>query len=131
MRWVMMSAALLAFAAAAEPRLPTPLAPCQHFLGKLPNVTAALCDSAQLRDSGARSVQGVPLFVRDIAQPQAKLRVLVTGAIHGDELSSASLALHWVRLAVNEPLETAQPIHWRFVPVLTRPNRAQRQPNRR
>jgi murein peptide amidase A len=114
----------------AEPRLPTPLAACQHFVGKLPNVAPPLCDSARLRDSGARSVRGVPIYTRDVAQPQAKLRVLVVGAIHGDELSSASLALHWIRLAVDEPLETPQPVHWRFVPVLN-PDGALAQPPRR
>ncbi|TWO71173.1 murein peptide amidase A [Caenimonas sedimenti] len=126
----MLLAAAAACGVAAEPRLPTPLGPCQHFLGNLPNVTAALCEGAQLRDSGTRSVRGVPLFARDIAAPQAKVRVLVTGAIHGDELSSASLALHWIQFAAKEPLQTPQPVHWRFVPVLN-PDGALARPPRR
>ena len=44
--------------------------------------------------------------------------VLVTGAIHGDELSSASVALHWIRLAAGEQVQMPQPVHWRFVPML-------------
>lgn len=117
-RWAAGLLAALALGAAAEPRQPTPLAACQYFFGRLPNVNLALCEAAQLRDSGVRSVRGVPLFTRDVAAPQARLRVLVTGAIHGDELSSASVALHWIQLAVREPLQMPQPVHWRFVPVL-------------
>jgi hypothetical protein len=43
---------------------------------------------------------------------------LVIGAIHGDELPSAAVALHWIRLAGQAPADTPQPVHWRFVPVL-------------
>lgn len=42
------------------------------------------------------------------------LRVLVVGAIHGDELSAASLAMHWIAQAE----KTDRPVHWRFIPVL-------------
>jgi len=63
-------------------------------------------------------VQGMPIFTRDVQPPNAKLRVLVTGAIHGDELSSAALAFHWIRLASQEAMEMPQPVHWRFVPLL-------------
>ena len=92
--------------------------PCQRLVGKLPNVSKALCEHAGLADSGARSVQGAPLFVRDVKSPNAKLRVLVVGAIHGDELSSAAVALHWIRLAADQQMDLPQPVHWRFVPVL-------------
>lgn len=92
--------------------------PCDRFVGKLPNVSRALCDGARLSESKARSVGGTPLYTRDIAADHARLRVLVTGAIHGDELSSASLALHWIRLAADEQMQMPQTVHWRFVPVL-------------
>lgn len=120
-----MGAVLLAAAVAAqaEPRIRQSVAtaaepPCQRLAGRLPNVTKALCESARLRPSGARSVQGMPIYTRDIQQDQARLRVLVTGAIHGDELSSSALAFHWMRLAAAEEMEMPQPVHWRFVPVL-------------
>ncbi len=87
---------------------------CEEFSRKLPNVPLALCQSAQLQDSQARSVKGQSLLVRDLPVPNAKLRVLVVGGIHGDELSSASLALHWIALAQEIPAQT----HWRFVPLL-------------
>jgi murein peptide amidase A len=87
---------------------------CEEFTRKLPNVPVALCQSAQLQDTQARSVKGQTLWVRDLPVPDAKLRVLVVGGIHGDELSSASLALHWIALAKEIPAQT----HWRFVPLL-------------
>lgn len=89
-----------------------------------------LCESAALADSGARSVRGAPLYVRDVQADKAKLRVLVMGAIHGDELSSASLALHWLRFAAGEPMQMPQPVHWRFIPVLN-PDGMFAQPPRR
>ena len=92
-----------------------------------PGVGPQRCKAAQLVPSGARSQQGRPLFWRDIHTPAsvqttagnalAPLRVLVVGAIHGDELTSASLALHWIGLA--EKMQTmGQAVHWRFIPVL-------------
>jgi murein peptide amidase A len=103
---------------------------CDLFVGKLPNVPRALCESAQLTEAPARSVKGVPLFVRDVKEDKAKLRVLVIGAIHGDELSSASLALHWIRMATHEKLELPQPVHWRFVPVVNPDGLLARPPKR-
>lgn len=91
---------------------------CAPFVAKLPNVGARLCEQAQLTDSGARSVRGVPIWTRDIAPEGARLRVLVLGAIHGDELSSASVALHWIALAQDAAIQPARPVHWRFVPAV-------------
>ena len=100
---------------------------CALFLSRLPGVGPLRCKAAQLVPSGAYSQQGRPLFWRDIYTPAsvqttagnalAPLRVLVVGAIHGDELTSASLALHWIGLA--EKMQTmGQAVHWRFIPVL-------------
>lgn len=80
----------------------------------LPNVTQALCLQAELKESGIRSVKGVPLLSRDVKAEDAKLRVMVIGGIHGDELSSAAVALHWIKLAKQLPAD----VHWRFIPVL-------------
>jgi hypothetical protein len=105
-------------AAAPPAKAATPLKPCERFVGKLPNVSKALCESTGLADSGARSVEGVPLYTRDVGPDKAPLRVMVIGGIHGDELSSASVALHWIRLAAEEQVEMPQPVHWRFVPMV-------------
>lgn len=87
----------------------------------MPTVSRSQCDSAALVPSGAQSVQGVPLFWRDVpvaaAAPnggEGPLRVMVVGAMHGDELTAASLALRWIALAE----QARRPVHWRFIPVL-------------
>jgi len=105
-------------------------APCSAFVGRLPNVSAALCEQARLQPSGAHSVAGAPLWVRDLPVPDARLRVLVLGAVHGDELSSASLAFHWLRHATDPLLAPVQPVHWRFVPVLNPDGLLHRPPRR-
>ena len=91
---------------------------CARMVPHLPNVSLTLCRQADLLDSGVRSVKGVPLLTRDIQTDtngdRAKLRVLVIGGIHGDELSSAAVALHWISLAKQLPAD----VHWRFIPVL-------------
>lgn len=95
----------------------------------------ALCQSAQLVPSGSRSQKGLPLYWRDVLPPSlpqegaglaAPLRVLVVGAMHGDELTSASLALHWIALAQ----KAGQPVHWRFIPVLNPDGLLARRPTR-
>ncbi len=92
--------------------------PCAELVPKLPNVRRALCEAAKLQPSAARSVQGRTLWMRDIKPSEVSFRVLVVGAIHGDELSSASVALHWIGLAAQMQTPATQGIYWRFVPVL-------------
>jgi hypothetical protein len=110
-------------------------AACELFLHRLPGVGPALCQSAQLVPSGSRSQKGLPLYWRDVLPPSlpqqgaglgAPLRVLVVGAMHGDELTSASLALHWIALAQ----KAGQPVHWRFIPVLNPDGLLARRPTR-
>lgn len=88
--------------------------PCDEFFARLPNVSWALCENAQLQPGAGRSVKGRIIYTRDINPDNAQLRVLVIGGMHGDELSSASVALHWIRLAQAAPAQA----HWRFVPAL-------------
>ena len=105
-------------------------APCDDWAKRLPNVSRKLCDTAGLSEAGARSVKGVPLYRKDVPADKARLRVLVTGGIHGDELSSVSVALHWLQLARDEPVNLAQPVHWRFVPLLNPDGLGARPPRR-
>ena len=108
--------------AAAKPEVrPTPAKPasaCDEILHRLPNVSAALCNAAALHPSGGRSVEGRTIWTRDVLPREARWRVLVIGGIHGDELSSSSVALHWLALAQDEPAQMPQPVHWRFIPAL-------------
>ncbi len=112
----LLAAALLpAVASAASPAAVLPAAdPCAEFVARLPNVKSLLCNAAQLQATEGRSVQGRTLYMRDVVAPEPRIRVLVVGAMHGDELSSASVALHWIQLAVQTPSNA----HWRFIPAL-------------
>lgn len=81
----------------------------------LPGLTHRDCAAARLQATdGARSVQGQPFYWRDVAAPDARLRVLVVGGLHGDEMSASSLAMRWLALADAHPAG----VHWRFLPVL-------------
>ena len=96
---------------------------CDDLSARLPNVKRALCEDAKLQPHAARSVRGRPIYTRDIQAVDARLRVLVVGAMHGDELSSASVALHWIKLAQAAPDASVAPFaagqtHWRFIPAL-------------
>lgn len=109
---------------------PASARPCAELVGRLPNVSQALCESAQLRDSQARSVQNRTLWARDLAATDARLRVLVVGGIHGDEMSSSAVVFHWIRLAANPPADMPQPVHWRFIPSLNPDGLLARPPKR-
>jgi protein MpaA len=100
--------------------------PCADWVSRLPNVRMPLCKAAELRPTVGRSVQGRTLYHRDVIAPDAQIRVLVVGAMHGDELSSASVALHWIQRAMETPANA----HWRFLPALN-PDGLLRQPARR
>ena len=134
---VLLSAPLLAAPAPARPaasrpaavRAAAPAGPCDSLMRRLPNVSRPLCLRAELQAGVGRSVKGVPLYTRDVRSEGATLRVLVLGAIHGDELSSGSVALHWIALA-QQPTQMPQPVHWRFIPVLN-PDGVMSQPPRR
>ncbi len=112
------SQALTLLAAALSPvaasAVSLPADPCVEFVARLPNVKSLLCNAAQLQATEGRSVQGRTLYMRDVVAPEPRIRVLVVGAMHGDELSSASVALHWIQLAVQTPSNA----HWRFIPAL-------------
>ncbi|MDR7097259.1 M14 family zinc carboxypeptidase [Hydrogenophaga laconesensis] len=99
---------------ATPPASATSASPCEAFVARLPNLKRPLCDAAELKPTEGRSVRGRTIYARDVIAPEAKLRVLVVGAIHGDELSSASVALHWIQHAVKMPANA----HWRFIPAL-------------
>ena len=91
---------------------------CRDFSSKIPNVQPVLCNAAQLQDTQARSVLGRAIWSRDIHPAGARLRVLVLGGIHGDEMSSSSLVFHWIALAQVPMAVMPEPIHWRFIPAL-------------
>ncbi|WP_354004378.1 M14 family murein peptide amidase A [Ramlibacter pallidus] len=126
-RSVWAGVALLALAMGAQAAVQ---GACDRFVGKLPNVTRALCEDARLSEGGAQSLRGTPIYLRDVGADTGKLRVLVIGGIHGDELSSTAVALHWIRLAANERVDMPQPVHWRFLPLVNPDGMLARPPRR-
>ena len=102
---------------AATPTKSSAEEPCYLLFKRIPGVSRSLCAQSALQASGRHSVRGKPLLVRDLPAPAGvakPTRVLVIGAIHGDELSSVTLALHWLQLAQEIPANA----HWRFIPGL-------------
>jgi len=100
-----------------------PASACRDYASKLPNLRMAVCETAQLQDMQARSVQSRVIWGRDVpasdtTSPQGGVRVLVIGGIHGDEMSSSSLVFHWIGLAQQPPADPPLPVQWRFVPSL-------------
>lgn len=91
---------------------------CIDYASRIPSVTASMCEAAELKTLGVRSVQGRVIWGRDLKPDDANLRVLVVGGIHGDEMSSVSLAYHWMALAEKPPADSPLSIHWRFIPSL-------------
>ena len=118
MTCVLTGSLLAGWAHASAPRpVPDPrslAALCEQMARRLPNVSKAQCSAAGLAPGPGVSFKGAPLFQRDVVAPNARLRVLVVGGIHGDEPSSTSLVMHWIEHA----LQTPSNIHWRFVPVM-------------
>jgi hypothetical protein len=115
----------------AAPAAVAPVPGCREFAAHLPNLPLRVCEQAGLQRGAATSLLGTPLYLRDVPADGARLRVLVVGAIHGDELSAASLAFHWLALARQQPgVQLPQPVHWRFIPVLN-PDGALARPPRR
>ena len=88
--------------------------PCVEFVARLPNVRAPLCAQAELAPTPGRSVQGRTIYARDVVAAEPRVRVLVVAGIHGDELSSSAVALHWIQRALEVPADA----HWRFIPAL-------------
>jgi protein MpaA len=102
----------------AAPAVQPDPAACAALVPRLPNLSTAQCLAARLQASGSHSVNGLDLYTRDIRPEAPVQRVLVLGAIHGDELSSASVAFHWIAMASDPLMQTPYRIHWRFVPAL-------------
>ena len=110
-------------AAAGVPSVPE-LAPwCRRLAAQVPGLPRATCQASGLVAGNGRSVQGVPLWSRDVlpAGRPARFRVLLLGGIHGDELTSVALAFDWIarsHAAQALPGPPAGDIAWRIVPLL-------------
>lgn len=90
---------------------------CQALSERLGEGSVGQCLNSGLQAGDGRSVRGVPLWFRDVLpdkQP-ARLRVLVLGGIHGDEMTSVTLVMNWLERSLQS---TDEPIHWRMAPLV-------------
>lgn len=90
---------------------------CGSITQRLKGLTAQRCQSSGLQPGDGRSVRGVPLWLRDVgpAGLAPRLRVLVLGGIHGDEMASVNVVFDWME----RTLKTRQDrIQWRLVPLV-------------
>jgi murein peptide amidase A len=102
---------------------------CQALAGHLQALPAAQCRDTGLQLGLGRSVRGVPLWSRDVQPPTEapRLKVLVLGGIHGDELASVNLVFDWLARVVAAPTPG---IHWRMVPLVNPDGLMQKRPTR-
>lgn len=92
---------------------------CLEQLSRLPNPlsnadTFSFCEELEVKPI-CKSVKGKPIFHYNKASSKKRhIKVLVLGAIHGDEAASGSLARDWVkRMQDLEPRS-----QWRILPVV-------------
>lgn len=106
---------------------------CNQLAQRLPGDSAAKnCQQSKLQPTGARSVRGFPILARHVAPPADKslaprVKVLLIGGIHGDELTSSAVVFEWMQW-----LETpaAQDFEWRVAPVVNPDGLLARKPSR-
>ena len=91
---------------------------CRRISGKLASIGLEDCMASGLRNSGARSVEGTPILLRELFPStgrQPRGRVLLFGGIHGDEYSSVSVVFKWLQML--DRLDSGR-FHWRVIPLL-------------
>jgi hypothetical protein len=90
---------------------------CTDLARAVPGLTAARCMAAALQPSEAKSVAGRTLLFREIPprSGSAKVKILVLGGIHGDELTSSTVVFDWIERI---PRAGNDQIHWRVLPVV-------------
>ncbi len=136
LKFRLLALALMAMAVGtvAKPTLGQPVeasvvrSQCTDYARRIGAIGFDRCLAAQLRLTGATSSQGRPILLRDIAANAAedRLRVLVLGTIHGDELTAPVLAFRWLQFASQQTAQassaaterTSARVAWRFVPVV-------------
>ncbi len=103
---------------------------CRMVSKKLASVSLSDCVERRLLSSGARSVNNLPILLKEyfpIAGKPSKGRVLVMGGIHGDEYSSVSIMFKWMKIL--DKYHSGL-FHWKIVPLLNPDGLLQRKSQR-
>ena len=91
---------------------------CRRIGNKLASVTFQECQERQLELSGATSVSGTPILIKEyppLPSRQPRGRVLLIGGIHGDEYSSVTIVFKW--MSVLDRFHSGL-FHWRISPLV-------------
>lgn len=91
---------------------------CQMIAWKLGSISVAHCRNRHLQASGAYSVQGLPLLIKEYPPLPPRVpqgRVLLIGGVHGDEYSSVSILFKWMQILDQHHSGL---FHWQVVPLL-------------
>lgn len=91
---------------------------CELLARRLQSLDYEDCANAGLRMSSTASVEGQPILWRDYrsANPRGNgRRILLLGGVHGDEFSSVSIVLQWMRRLESDRF---QRFYWRVIPCL-------------
>ncbi len=108
--------ALLALVVLIAPAAPAAVdGVCDQLAQRLTRFNAEQCRQDGFGPAGVTSQQGRPLLTRDFPPRNLRApRVLLLGAIHGDELSAASVVFQWVEQIKSDRF---QHFYWRVLPV--------------
>ena len=94
---------------------------CRRVTAEVHGLAWPTCRDSGLIAGEGRSVQGVPLWLRDVAPSSGapRFKVLLLGGIHGDEAASVALVFDWIaRSRAAGPRAPTGPVAWRIVPLL-------------
>ncbi|MBF0629057.1 MAG: murein peptide amidase A [Magnetococcales bacterium] len=92
---------------------------CGKIGGKLRSVDPAWCQQFNLQPTGALSVNGLPILMKEYPplpnRPPPQARILLLGGIHGDEYSSVSIVFRWMEILDSHHSGL---FHWRIAPLV-------------
>jgi len=103
---------------------------CGKIGRKLGSVSVNGCKQEKLTLSGAESVRGQPILLKEyppMARRTPQARVLLIGGIHGDEYSAVSIIFKWMRTLDRYHSGL---FHWHVVPLLNPDGLLQRRSSR-
>jgi len=91
---------------------------CRKIANKLGSVTMKECLESKLEETGARSVNGQAILMREYAPLAGRApisRVLLIGGTHGDEYASVSTVFKWMQTL---DAHHSGLFHWHVVPLV-------------
>ena len=91
---------------------------CKRISDKLASVAYQECVELQLQYSGHRSVEDIPLLIKEyppLGRRQPQARILLVGGTHGDELAAISVVFKWMQTLEKHHSGL---FHWRINPLM-------------